>query len=413
MRTSCQRVEITTRQIAEDGLKIMTAGNVTEVEKMRSAWEQMQIKESYPSPGADIDRYLSVIEAKQGKARPYVILAVHRGSPSAMLIGRIERHCVNIKLGYKALISPALKCLVVVYGGFIGDSEFYFPLVSEVLDLLRSGRIDAVFFNHLRTDSVMYQLVRQTPPLWIRDYFPKIEPHWIMDIPKSMNLFYQGLSPRHRKHLRYYVNRLEKAYPGNITMRKYTTKEDSEYTVKAASEISRRTYKCALDCRIVDNSETRELLLSAARHGWLRAYVLYVNEKPLAFRFALKYGKTCFADGTGYDPEWKNFRIGTALFLKVIEDICRDPSVDYYDFGFGDAEYKQSYGTDYWQEASVYIFAPRLYPVFINLVQSSVAAVSCGMEKILTKTGLIEHIKRCWRSLLEKRAKKTATELGG
>jgi hypothetical protein len=75
------------------------------------------------------------------------------------------------------------------------------------------------------------------------------------------------------------------------------------------------------------------------------------------------------------------------------------------DYGFGDAPYKQRLGTTSWQEASVYIFAPRLYPIFTNMLHSSIKGVSLGMSYCMRKIGFQNWVKRRWRNLLQSDSK--------
>ena len=96
---------------SSDEWKIIVAKNFEEIEAIRSIWEKMQRNEPYPVPNADIDRYLSVIKASGDDVRPYVMLLECNGNPAAITIGRIEKHQLDFKLGYKTLFSPALKCL--------------------------------------------------------------------------------------------------------------------------------------------------------------------------------------------------------------------------------------------------------------------------------------------------------------
>jgi len=389
-----------------DGLEMTTARSIEEIENIRSIWRDMQTNEPSPVINADIDRYLSVIKVIVD-VQPYIILMKQNHDPVMMVVGRIEKRKVKLNLGYKTLFNPTLRCLTVVYGGIIGQKEnnLCTLLVRELIRVLRDGEVDIIFFNQLRTYSSLYQFVRKMPSLCCRDYFPKVEPHWNMSIPENMNAFYTARSKKHRKHLKQYLRKFEKEYPGQIRVALYTREDEVEKAIWAASTISARTYKYALGCGLMDNASTRILLTTAARKGWLRAYVLYIGDEPCAFRFALHYGRIYFADGIGFDPKWSKFRVGTLLFLKVLENLCRDDTVDCYDFGFGDAEYKSSYGSNQWSEGSLYIFAPRIYPVFINIMRIFFLALNESLKCILKKFGFIDWVKRHWRSLLQKTIK--------
>jgi len=97
----------------------------------------------------------------------------------------------------------------------------------------------------------------------------------------------------------------------------------------------------------------------------------------------------------------KQWHLGTVLFLKVFDQLCRDPEVNCFDFGFGDAEYKRRFGTKHWDEATLYLFAPRAYPVLVNTIRTAVSGVSEGMRLLARKTGIEEKIKRKWRNVLQ------------
>jgi hypothetical protein len=86
--------------------------------------------------------------------------------------------------------------------------------------------------------------------------------------------------------------------------------------------------------------------------------------------------------------------------------------VEIFDYGFGNAVYKERFGSDSWSEASVYIFAPRLYPIFINLLRSSIRFLNAGLLYVLKKIGSLEWVKRQWRNLLQGKNPDSKYEVG-
>lgn len=186
--------------------------SIEEVEGIRSIWEEMQRRESHLVINADIDRYLSVIKASSDNVQPHVMLFRQDSHPIAMVIGRFERHSVKLQLRYKTLFRPALKCLTVVYGGIFGQptDELYAAVIHKGMEELRRSEVDVVYSNHLRTDSHLYSLVRRTPSLWCRGYFPDTEKHWIMSTPENIECFYKARSKKHRGNLKRAIRKLEK-----------------------------------------------------------------------------------------------------------------------------------------------------------------------------------------------------------
>ncbi len=385
-----------------EGWEIEIAETVDQIEEIRPVWERMQNAEESPSIDADIDRYLSVMRAMNENVQPYVITLAKEGIPVAMIIARIQIHEIKIKLGYKSLLSPKLKSLTVVYGGILGEKNDHVSslVVRVLIRQLREKKFDLVFLNHLKKDSNIFKLARKIPGIASRGYFPKYEKHWAISIPETMKLFYKSCSPNSRKQYKRCIRKLENDFPKKIRIVTYSQEDDLDEAVKYASQISAKTYQYQLGHGFTDDFRTRCLLKTAVEKGWLHVHILFVDDEACAFEIWFRYGKTYHGQMVGFDPKWKKWRVGTVLFLKTLELICDDSDMKKFDFGFGDAEYKQSYGNQQWKEASVYIFAPKFYPVLINFLYSSFTGIYLGLDYLLNKTGIKKTIKRLWRHRL-------------
>ena len=386
--------------------KVIVAKNSEEIEAMRSVWEQMQCKEPHPTPDAEIDRYLSVNEGCRDDVRPCVLLLEHEGCPAAMIIARAERNRLVLRLGYKSLFKPTLRRLSVVYGGILGQPEddSCSLLIRALLDQLRSGQVDEVYFNHLRTDTAFYQAVRKIPGFLIRGSLSRVEDHWEMSIPESMDRFYLSRSRKRRYNLRRTVKKFEQGYQGKNEIARYATEADVDEFIQIAASISSETYQGALGVGIVNDERTVSLLAAAARHGRLLGHVLFAGDKPCAFQLGLCYKRIYYLVNMGYDPAFRSYEPGTVLFLKFLESLCDNPSIDVLDFYFGDAWYKKHYGTDHWSEACVHLFASRVHLIFLNMLNKSTTYIDAGLKRIANKIGAEDWIKRRWRNALQARS---------
>jgi hypothetical protein len=161
------------------------------------------------------------------------------------------------------------------------------------------------------------------------------------------------------------------------------------------------TYQKGIGQGVIENSIISKLLNQAQDKKWLRAYVLFAGNEPVAFEYGCVYGDMYFAERAGFNPAYGSCSPGTILQLKIFEQLGQIDGVTKYDFGFGDADYKRRFGNHSWSEVSPYIFAPRLYPVMINILDSSIKAVSFFLSNIVHKLGFTGKIKKWWRMRLQ------------
>ena len=402
----------TPKEQAPDHVTVAIARSFQEIGSLRAVWQMMQDEQPLPKPNADIDRYCSVVEAIEGRVEPYVMLFRRDNQPVAMVIGRTEDHRLSLKLGYQSLFRPRLKCLNIVYGGILGQmqGDLCSIIIDELSRQLKSRQFDAVCFNYLNTDTAFYEAVRKKPGVLIRGHFPTISKHWRMSVPAKMDQFYESRSRRHRGSLRRAVRSFERQYSSRDNFVRYTSEDEVDDFVRLAAGMSSKTYQYALGAGIVNDGQTISRLRTAAKHGWFHGSVLFAGGKPCAFQLGLRYKQVYYLVNLGYDPALNKYRVGTNLFLKVLESLCEDPEIHSLDFYFGDAEYKKRYGTEHWSEACIYMFAPRIYPMAVNMVRCSVAGVNAGLAFVTKKIGGTDRIKRKWRDLLRNSARMSQTE---
>jgi hypothetical protein len=363
----------------------------------------MQCSEPHPVPNADIDRYLSVVKTGGDGVQPYVVLVRHNDRPAAMVIGRLEKRQFKCRIGYWTICNPCLRCLSVIYGGILGQpsSAGCAQIVQHLQEILKQRVVDVVFLNQIRTDSNIHEAVRKITGSLCRSHCQKSQEHWQTLIPCPLNGFRGIISKKHQHDIQRCIRNLEKACFGPVEVVCYNRKEDIDEFVKVSSRISALTYQGQIGDVSIAGPLTLALLKQAQGDGWLRAYVLYAGREPIAFEFGCVHGDGYFAETAGFDPRWKAYSPGTILQLKIFERLSRDDKVLTYDYGFGDATYKQRFGTVSWPEVSQCIFAPALYPLIVNLVDSSIRGLSIGLQQLAQRSGLASNIKRRWRHRIQ------------
>lgn len=381
---------------------LVVARSVEEVGTLRSTWEELLGREVRVKYDADINRFLDVLEVQPGQCTPYVVSVKSNGRTCAMLLGRISRKPISIQLGYKTITLSELRTLSVIYGGLLGEvtEETMLWLWEQLQHDLRGGELDAIYLKAVPVDSAACTLFRRVPAVLTKDLFPRYEPHWRMSVPDSMDVLYAGLSGKRRYNLRRTVRAFDEAFGSRSIVRAYSTKADVPSLAAQAEAIAAKTYQRGMRVGFRDSPEMRLLLTRAAGRGWLRGHVLTVDGEPCAFQMGFVYRGTYSLDYIGYLPELKDHSPGTVLFLEVLQTLCADPGVHALDFGYGDQQSKQVYGEECWEEASFYVFAPRLRPRLLNGVRTCMVAVERGLKGLARRFALDGWIKRRWRDRL-------------
>lgn len=380
-----------------DGYDIKVVNNLRDIEALRTVWEAMQWH-----PNADIDYYLTVVNSHDEILQPYIVMLYKNGTPAAMLIGRIENRRIGIKMGYKVLLKPIVQSITINYGGILGntDNANAAILINYLLTVLKQGKYDVAFFNSVPTDLSIHEYAKNKPAFLCRNHVSNPTLHWRMTVPDNMDSFFENLDYKFRKNLRRSIRKIDKEYHDCIGFRCFKTRHEAEQFIEDAERVAKQTYQRGLGVGLIDNRQNRGLIMLAAEQGWLRSYILYINDKPVSFEQILLYGDTLFCEHAGYDPAYREVEPGTNIFIRIIEEVCSESSIKYIDFGFGDARYKKNFCDDKRQEESLYIFAPTAKGVVLNIMLSGFSIASKYTELILNKFNLTERIKRFWRNRL-------------
>jgi len=83
----------------------------------------------------------------------------------------------------------------------------------------------------------------------------------------------------------------------------------------------------------------REFVQLAARRGWLRLLVLYLNDVPASALYALRYGPTFYFYQSGFDPSFSKQSVGVAVMAVAIKRAIEEKALE-YDLLHGGEEYK-------------------------------------------------------------------------
>jgi CelD/BcsL family acetyltransferase involved in cellulose biosynthesis len=387
-----------TQTQAQPGTRLVVARTAEEIEGLRESWSRLQ-----PSMFlADPDHFLTFLRSRPTVIRPHVVLLERDGEPRALAVARIEDQRLPAKVGYKTVLNPKLRVLVVGNGGFVapGGEVDARALLDELSAALSRGEAELLRLRLLPLDSPAHRLAKTLPSFARREHVSAPIVHWRLKLPASLDEFLKTRSSRTRGNLRRYARKLVEEYGDRLVVDVVDDPAQIDRLFADTMAVARKTYQHGLDAGFADTPERRALVGLELERGWFRGYVLSIDGVPQAFWHGTAYRGTFFTGATGYDPELRNLRLGTFILMRMIDDLCRDETIDVVDYGIGDAEYKRIFGDESWLEEDVHVFAPRLRPIAVNAARSAVLAAAGVARRVVEERGLAQRLKRGWRGRL-------------
>jgi len=372
---------------------VRVARTAEELDALRDAWLALEPRSIDALP----DVFGAVLDGRDEVQAAHVAVAERDGVPVALAVGRIEDRTAEARFGYATLHRARLRTLTVVHGGVVGateDAEVNDALAAALVAAVDAREADAVFFHKLALDSPRPRAVLAAAPRRRRQRFLAVDRHWTRELPESYEAFLSSL--RRRKHLKYYMRRLEKEYGDRLVLTRLHRPEDLEPLLADVEVVASRTYQRGLDAGFHAERD-REIVRTGLAAGRYNAWVLAIDGAPVAFEYGELFDGTYFLGGKGYVPELADKSLGNYVALNVLRELIGEGSAQRIDFGFGDADYKRSFGDDGWDEADLTVYAARPRPLAINALHSAIVGADRGARRVAGRDRVAK-VKSLWRS---------------
>jgi hypothetical protein len=375
------------------GLRIGVIQSESDIDQIRPSWIAWKGHRD-----SDIDYYLELIRSAKNVIRPHVIVLYRDGQPDAILIGRLERARMDFKVGYLRLPSVPVLQLIFSCGGFRGNTsaENSREIVRSILESLGHGEADVAMLHQARAGSALYENALKLPGRATSDHLARPEARQLLSLPDSVEQLNRGFSQGLRAELRKKKRKLLADFDGRVSIRRVRDACELDAIIPDIEKIAMKTYQRGIGVGFVDTPETRRRLRFCAEKGWVRAYVVYIDDCPASFWTGTVNDGTFASDDVGYDPRFREYSPGSFVLMTLLEDLCAE-GVREVDFGPGEAEYKARFGNHHVMEASVHIFAPSLKGLGLNAMRTMTSATHVIGKAMLGRANLLAPIKRFWR----------------
>lgn len=246
---------------------------------------------------------------------------------------------------------------------FVGDGGPVFPdylgpiikedYVEKVIDEFSRFLHDQSFnWNMMRFSDVypeissIKRLVESNRRQFGKELYEGEERCPYLPLPSSYENLIAGLHSRRRESVRRVLRKAQKKY--DIKFECYI----SEDSVDEVFSLLVGIYKNSIRGQDKHNGFNRddylefhrEIAKAFAKKGWLRLYILWLNDSPTAFIYGYLYKNSFWYYQTGYDKGFSNDAPGSIVLQKVFESVIGEGAEE-FDFLKGDEDYKFYYST--------------------------------------------------------------------
>lgn len=232
-------------------------------------------------------------------------------------------------------------------------------------------------------------------------YTPKTFPNYFVDLrlDGGFDAYLLTFSSKTRSTLRRKVRRFAEASPGGeLDVRAYRTPAEVETFLGIAAGLSSRTYQARLfDVGLPESEAFRREAIGLAQSDRIRAFLLYLGEKPAAYVFCTCRDGVVSYDYVGHDPDLNSLSPGTVLQYKLLEHLFEDPSLRIFDFTEGEGEHKALFATGHRTCAKSIAF-PNRPPVRLLLgLHAGVERADALLDRTLEKLSVKQRLRRFMR----------------
>lgn len=236
---------------------------------------------------------------------------------------------------------------------------------------------------------------------WVEGYLRYVPNQYMrhyIDLDMGWEAYQAKFSSKSRQTLRRKVRKFADASGGTIDWRTYRTPEEIETFRGLAREVSRLTYQeRLLNAGLPDDAAFAERAARLAAADQVRAYLLFLEDEPVAYLYCPARNSALLYAYLGYHPDVAALSPGTVLQWQVLESLFQEGRFRYFDFAPGDSPHKALFGSAHQPCADVYYLRRRPRPLALGLAHAATTLGSDSVSAALSRLGVKQSLKRFLR----------------
>lgn len=232
-------------------------------------------------------------------------------------------------------------------------------------------------------------LIASAPQLYARHY---------IDIRPGFDAYMAQFSSKTRATLKRKARKLADLGGGALDVRSFHRPEQLDAFFADALALSEQTYQARLlDAGLPGNAAFRAEAQRLATADDLRAYILYLDGRAVAYLYLPVVDDVLIYAYLGYDQAQAGLSPGTVLQMHALEALFAENRFRYFDFTEGDGAHKALFGTHQVQCATVFLLKPGVGNRALLAGQQGFNAAVEGAGVWMERLGMKARIRKLLR----------------
>ena len=222
--------------------------------------------------------------------------------------------------------------------------------------------------------------------------------HSYIDMEGDFDAYRQKFSSKTRSTITRKLKKFSEHTGAPLRWTSHRTPDELAQFFPLALALSAKTYQeRLLDAGLPGDAAFLQRALDAAAADGVRAFLLYDGERPVSYLYCPVEQGTLVYAYLGYDPQYKQFSVGTVLQWLALEQLFGERRFRYFDFTEGQSDHKRLFATH--EKRCANVLFVRASPRGLLLVHGHrlCNALSEGVGRMLERWGLKAAIRRALR----------------
>jgi CelD/BcsL family acetyltransferase involved in cellulose biosynthesis len=230
-------------------------------------------------------------------------------------------------------------------------------------------------------------------------YAPHQLARYYIDLSGTFEAYLGKFSSKTRSTLKKKVRRFAERSGGTIDWKEFRRPDEMAEFHRLARQVAEKTYQeKLLQAALPDTDEYRAEMARLAGEGRARGYLLYLEQRPVAYLYCPIQDGAVLYEFLGYDPGERDLSPGTVLQYLVLERLFAEGGFTVFDFTEGPGQHKELFSTGQVLCADLYYFRRGARGAGVVGSHLALGEATKGAIALLERLKIRERLRKYLRS---------------